>query len=144
VVEREPVALVPNPALEPVDAEGHFLPVDPTLQPMDLPLLRVRAPAGALAPSRLRIRTLAREVARLGAAEPAFMHGVSELGYDENGDAVALFGDPVVQIRFRPPVGVLRVRKALHVLADASVRFPERTVEIVDLRFDDQVVVRFK
>ena len=39
VVEREPVALLPTPTLEPVDVEGRRLPLDPARLHLDLPVL---------------------------------------------------------------------------------------------------------
>jgi hypothetical protein len=42
VVEREPVALVPNPTLVPLDEEGLFLPIDPVTHRLDLPLVHPR------------------------------------------------------------------------------------------------------
>ncbi|HEX9886771.1 MAG TPA: FtsQ-type POTRA domain-containing protein [Longimicrobiales bacterium] len=146
LVERQPVALVAIPTLEPVDRDGHVLPVDPAEHRLDLPLLRIGAGSdnGAPgAPGVARIRPLALEVERLARAEPSFMGLVSELAWDRGGDAVALWGDPALTVRFRPPLAAHRVREAVSVIADAARRFPDRRLRTVDLRYADQVVVRF-
>lgn len=147
LVERQPVALVATPTLVPVDREGRVLPVDPARFRLDLPLLRVPTepddPERKGAPSLLRVRPLAREVDRLVRAEPSFLGLVSELAWDGGGGAVALWGDPSVTLRFRPPLAAHRVRKAAAVIADVAARFPDRRLRAVDLRYADQVVVRF-
>ena len=40
VEERVPVGLVPTPTLQPVDKDGHRLPLDPSRHPLDLPVIR--------------------------------------------------------------------------------------------------------
>jgi hypothetical protein len=152
--EREPVALLATPTLEPVDARGRTLPLDPARHRLDLPLLVVPDRAlgeegahesGAGEPGRVPrpVRVLAGEIARLGEAEPSFMGMVSELTWIRYDEAAARWGDPGVVIRFRPPLSPRRVREAMSVLADATARRPERAVELVDLRWADQVVVRY-
>lgn len=152
--EREPVALLATPTLEPVDARGRTLPLDPARHRLDLPLLVVpdRVPeeeggVGARAGEAQRVsrpvRVLAGEVARLAEAEPSFLGMVSELTWVRADEATARWGDPGVLIRFRPPLSPRRVREAMSVLGDATARRPERSVELVDLRWADQVVVRY-
>ncbi len=145
VAERTPVALIPTPVLEPVDATGRILPLDPTSYRLDLPVLRPfengAREASPLTPGQVRI--LAREVARLGEEDPRFMGLVSEIGLDFRGGMAATLIDPPVEMMFRPPLSGRRIQEGLHALADAMEREPERTVEAVDLRYADQVVVRF-
>jgi cell division septal protein FtsQ len=170
VEEREPVALVANPTLEPVDAEGLVVPVDPAMHRLDLPLLRVPAagrpdpdagrsrtesPPSASLPERgagrnpsvgsgfRPVRVLAAEVARLEAEEPSFVALLSEVVWSPKGEVAAQWGDPVVTLYYRPPLTVARAREAMAALSDASARRPDRRVASVDLRYADQVVVRY-
>jgi cell division septal protein FtsQ len=145
VAERTPVALIPTPVLEPVDATGRILPLDPASYRLDLPVLQpfqngVRE-ASPLTPVQVRI--LAQEVARLKEEDPRFMGLVSEVGLDSRGGITATLIDPPVEMVFRPPLSGRRIQEGLHALADAMEREPERIVEAVDLRYADQVVVRF-
>jgi hypothetical protein len=147
VRERTPVALLPTPVLVPVDPEGHRLPIDPGRHALDLPLLQPRVEGGRseegagelLTPAELR--TLAEEVARLHLLEPALLAALSDAALDRWGDVVLRLGEPRVEIRYRPPLSPARLREGLQVLGDALDRSPNR-VRGVDLRFEDQVVVR--
>src|SRR5690606_37060102 len=42
VTERTPIALAPTPTLEPLDAEGYRLPLDPGEYRLDLPVIHAR------------------------------------------------------------------------------------------------------
>jgi hypothetical protein len=142
VTETQPVALVPTPTLEPVDAGGRPLPIDPSRHRLDLPVLRVGAVnGGAVDPGRVRL--LAHELDRLGSADHSFVAELSELAWDGRGDVLARWGEAGLAIRFRPPLGADRLRRALAVLGDATTRFPDRRPMAVDLRFQEQVVIRF-
>lgn len=191
VVEREPVALIATPMLEPVDREGRFLPIDPVVHRLDLPLLEVPdAPMGEGAgPERggagrgdrsdsmdgryvmadegteswngragtagrgavpldpdagsLPVRLLASEVVRLGEIDRSFLGMVSSLEWVRQDEVAVRWGDPEVLIRFRPPLAPRRLREAITVLSHASATRPDRTIQAVDLRYEDQVVVRF-
>lgn len=135
VTEVEPVALLATPVLEPVDADGRPLPIDPSQHRLDLPLLRT--------PDREAVAGLARELRRLDEADPGFVSMLSELIREESGDVVALWGQPGVAIRFRPPLPGDRLLQAMAVIADASARYSDRRLRAVDLRYAEQVVVRF-
>lgn len=142
VTEARPVALVPTPTLIPVDGDGRPLPIDPSRHRLDLPLLRSGdGLAGEGAPQR--VRPLARELQRLGSTEPEFVAMLSELDWDGEGAAVALWGDPAVAFRFAPPLSAARLHEAMAVFSDATARFPDRRPRAVDLRYDEQVIVRF-
>jgi hypothetical protein len=138
VEEREPVGLVATPTLEPVDAEGRLLPVDPSAHALDLPLLNVGAGPDAEA---LRV-ALAAETDRLQRVDPEFTARISELVRDEKGDWVAHWGEPAVSFRFRPSVTARRLREGVLVLADATAERDGSPPLAVDLRFAEQVVVR--
>jgi cell division protein FtsQ len=147
VVERQPVALLPAPALEPVDPEGHRLPIDPVLHRLDLPLLQPHVEGArddrVLTPARLRV--LASELSRLAEAEPDFLASVSEVAMDEAGDVMARLASPTgVTVRFRVPLASRRLQEGWVVLDDALRRRPGVAVRALDLRFADQVVVHFE
>ena len=140
IEERTPVGFVASPVLEPVDRDGQVLPLDPVEHRLDLPVL-IRAGGGAaLSPSQLRI--LAMEVDRLAADDPTFLAAVSEMAIDDTGDATAVVSGDLL-LRFRPPLSHLRLRDGLAALEDAVSRQPNQTVAVLDLRFEDQVVVGY-
>jgi cell division protein FtsQ len=141
--EREPLALVPTPGLVPVDAEGRFLPIDPVQHVLDLPLLRptLEGEGRALSPGELR--TLVGEVARIAALEPVLAASISEASLDAWGDAVVHLVEPRTALQYRPPLTPDRLEEAYRVLADAMQRRPGEIPAVIDLRFADQVVVRY-
>jgi hypothetical protein len=154
VREREPVALLPTPALVPVDVEGRILPIDPTRHRLDLPLLRPRVellpgPAASVAPSGdagltpSQLQLLASAVASLVALEPRISATLSEASVDPHGDIVIRFIEPATTIHYRPPLTAERLMEGWIVLADALDRQPNRLPTAIDLRFADQVVVRY-
>ena len=141
IEEREPVALLPTPTLEPVDREGRPIPVDPARHRLDLPLIRPGRPLPRT-PASAAIATAAREAARLSRAEPGFWADVSVVIAD-GARAVRLeWGDPAVRIRAPIPLTERRLREAMAVLRDATDRAGDRPPVSLDLRFADQVVVR--
>ncbi len=143
VEEEEPVALVPTPVLEPVDRDGRFLPLDPALHRLDLPVVRPRLPAGGEArPTRASIAPLTRALERLR-ADPQFFGKVSEVSLAADGHLQVRWGaDPEVVFRFDPVFDPARVRDGVEVLAHALTSAPDRRLREIDLRFADQVVVR--
>lgn len=145
VAEREPAALLPTPVLTPVDEHGRVLPIDPARFRVDLPIVQpVREPwtdGGSLAPGEIRL--LAGEAARLAGTDPGLLGSVSELAIDSEGDILLRLSDPEVALHYRPPVTAARLREGLRVMAHAAGRRPGTQPRVVDLRFEDQVVVRF-
>ncbi len=140
IEERTPVGFVAGPLLEPVDRDGQVLPLDPVEHRLDLPVL-IRAGGGAaLSPSQLRI--LAMEVDRLAADDPTFLAAVSEMAIDDHGDATAVLSGDLL-LRFRPPLSHRRLRDGLTALEDAALRHPDQAAAVLDLRFEDQVVVGY-
>jgi cell division protein FtsQ len=142
VVERRPVALAPTPTLEPVDAEGKRLPVDPAERTLDLPVLEVFEPVPDALLLRTRGRALAAEVARLTEADIEFAQMVSELSWMDATTVVARWTEPRVDFLFFRGTPPHRLRQGLSVLADALSRDQEESPRTIDLRFADQVVVR--
>ena len=146
VRERRPVALVANPdLLNPVDPGGEYLPLDPAVHRLDLPILRpMREQSGTLTISEhQQIQTMAGEMHRLGQLHPDFARSVSEVVWTPRGTLTAHFSGSEAVLHFQPPLSVRRLREGLAVLADALPRAPERGITVADLRFADQVVVRY-
>ena len=86
------------------------------------------------------------EVDRLASDDPTFLAAVSEMAIDAWGDATALVTELVsgdLLLRFRPPLSHRRLREGLTVLEDAILRRPDQRVAVLDLRFEDQVVVGY-
>jgi len=151
VVERQPVALVPNPTLEPVDSTGSFLPIDPARHQLDLPIISFKGRRAGGDLSAAERRVVAHEIARLGEANPEFLARISEVTLDVRGDLWAQFWRPDTQgeiwdlpitLRFHPNLPSRRVQEGLQALGDAMSRFEGAVVADLDLRYEDQVVVR--
>ena len=140
IEERTPVGFVAGPVLEPVDRDGHVLPLDPVKHRLDLPILIRAGGGGALSPTQLRV--LAMEADRLAADDPTFLAAVSEMAIDDRGDATAVVNGDLL-LRFRPPLSHRRLRDGLTVVEDAILRRPDRRAAVLDLRFEDQVVVGY-
>lgn len=143
VKEREPVALFPNPTLEPVDGTGRILPIDPAEHRLDLPIM---AAAGSQAPGDLTasdLRLLAGEIVRLAEGDPELHARISDFALHPRGDVRARISDPPVTLHFRPGLPSRRIQEGLQVLADAQARFEDGEVAHLDLRWEKQVVVRF-
>ena len=140
IEERTPVGFVAGPVLEPVDRDGQVLPLDPVEHRLDLPLLTRAGGDTALSPSQVRV--LAMEVDRLAKDDPAFLAAVSELAIDDRGDATAMVSGDLL-LRFRPPLTHLRLKDGLAALEDAVLRQPKQTAAVLDLRFEDQVVIGY-
>ncbi len=144
IQERRPVALVATPALNPVDPGGEYLPIDPALHRLDLPILRPMEPqTGTLTVTEhQQIQAMAGEVHRLGELHPDFARSVSEIAWTAQGTLTARLSETEAVLHFEPPLSVRRLREGLAALADALSRAPDRTATVADLRFRDQVVVR--
>ena len=140
IEERTPVGFVAGPVLEPVDRDGQVLPLDPVEHRLDLPVLIRTGGGAALSPSQLRV--LAMEVDRLAADDPTFLAAVSEMAIDDRGDATAVLSGDLL-LRFRLPLSHRRLRDGLTVLEDAVLRHPDQAAAVLDLRFEDQIVVGY-
>jgi cell division protein FtsQ len=130
LVEREPVALFPNPTLEPVDEDGRILPIDPAAHKLDLPIMAFEGREGPGSLSTADLRLMAGEISRLAHLYP-------------RGEMRARIGDPHVTLRFLSGLPSGRIQTGMRVLMDARRKFGEGDVMDLDLRYEDQVVVRF-
>jgi hypothetical protein len=142
VRETKPVALAPTPTLEPVDARGQRLPVDPSKHALDLPVLATAAPVPDARFLRASGRKLAGEVSRIMEADTAFLQRVSEVTWADENALRVRWSEPSVEFLLPPDTPSWRLREGLAVLADALSRAPDRSPWVIDLRFVDQVVVR--
>ena len=143
ITERRPVALVATPTLEPVDADGVLLPIDPAEDRLDLPVVMNSepvAPGSRLVPRPTR--ELLAHVGRLAEGDTAFLQMVSRVSWGERGTLVARWSEPRVDFLIPAQASASRVREGLTILADAVGRFGGRAPDQIDLRFADQVVVR--
>ena len=143
ILEREPVGLLPAPVLTPVDREGRVLPIDPLGRRIDLPLLQLKAGADGEDLEPEQVAVLASELDQLATLDPAVLASVSEVAFDPWGGVLLHLAEPQVTLRYWPPLSPAALNDALVVLADAMERHPERPLLSVDLRFADQVVVRY-
>ena len=146
IEEAVPIALVASPLVEPVDASGTVLPIDPRVPLLDLPLISAldgtnAAEGAAGTDARTAMRTLARDLHQLGEMAPEVLSVVSEARL-VGSDATLLLGDEGLRVRYTPPLPEGRLLKAVVAMNDAHARFPARTATEIDLRFADQVVVR--
>lgn len=143
VEERRPVALAATPILEPLDGEGHRLPIDPARFGLDLPIIaadRMPPEGASLFPEEVRF--LAAEIEHLRLADEEFVRHISSLSREDDGSLSLRLVSPDVSLLVRPGTTLARLREAEAALADAISRTPGDIPEVVDLRFAGQVVVR--
>jgi hypothetical protein len=143
VEERRPIALAATPTLEPLDAEGYRLPIDPARYRLDLPIIASsRTPPDGAQLFPEDVRTLAAEVNHLLSSDAAFLQRISTLHWDGRGALVARLSGPDVVFLLPPGISAHRLREGDAALADALSRTPGDVPAVIDLRFADQVVVR--
>lgn len=145
IEERVPVALVATPLLEPVDEHGVILPLDPAVRVLDLPLLR---PPLSVAldgrPEPAALRLLAREAHRIAEFDIRMRTSVSALRLDAQGDVVMMIGREDLVFRFTAPISPRRLREGIQVFEDAVSRRGGVRPRVIDLRYEDQVVVGYE
>ena len=143
VVERRPVALAPTPTLEPVDAEGFRLPIDPTVHRMDLPIITSeRYPEAEAAVFPAEVRNLAVELEALTLADGKFVQNVSSIERAADGSLRLHLIKPPVEFLIPEGTPVVRLREAQAALRHAMSQNPGHVPAVIDLRFSGQVVVR--
>lgn len=145
IVERRPVALLATPVLQPVDGDAVILPLDPAGTGLDLPVIRPPEAAPPLTGRRAgaEIRALTAELERLRDLAPAFLATVSDLRLAGGRDIAMRLLDPPIELLYRPPLDPRRLRDGLAVLRDAAARRADAVPAVIDLRFADQVIVRY-
>lgn len=139
IVERHPIALVATPELRPVSADGYVLPLDPSSESLDLPIVRgpVETEEGFVADPGMRDLIFA--LARMDRTRSDFMSLVSEVGAAEEGGYRFLLlpgaGADVVLLPVDEPL------RALDRVSIALGQIEDRGVARADARFRGQVVL---
>lgn len=136
--DRTAVGLVASPLVVAVDRRGNEMPIDPANPVLDLPVLRVLTP---MAESLWGLRVLAHDVGHMAEMAPEVFAVISEAQVGDREIALVL-GDSEVRLRYVPPITETRLREGIVALNDAVERLADEQPREVDLRFDDQVVVR--
>ncbi len=143
VTETEPLVLARTPELQPVDARGRVLPIDPAAIDLDLPvLIRQTKPdaAGYFKDPQTRAAIAVLNVLRH--SDQRLYSWISE---------VVPMGEQGMLLRLRQPLGAkallaadpraLRLREMEVALADLSARGELPRLKSIDARFRDQIVV---
>jgi cell division protein FtsQ len=129
VTERIPVAFVPTArGLQPLDASGRTLPIDPSRVNVDLPVLARRDTSVLRLLGELRERS------------PQIYERVSAARRAARGEIVLEMGP--IKVRAMDDVSVERLADILPVEADLARR--QARVAELDLRYRDQVIARLQ
>lgn len=143
IVETEPIALSRGPVLQPVDAGGRVLPIDPALAPVDLPVLDgVERDSTGSRLSGPDAQALLTAIDRIRSLQPELMRRTSEVGLARDGSVELRLRDPADAIVLLPRrVGAQRLRELMSTLADLRRRQEVDRLHRLDGRFREQVVV---
>lgn len=142
--EVDAVALVPVPELQPVDAGGRVLPVDPAGQSIDLPVIDVTTKAGA--DGRLEDTTavaLVRVMARLRQEAPGIAARVSTLTPRSDGLTLTLRRPDDARVVLPVHPRALHYVELKAALNDLAARGELDRVRSIDLRYRDQAIIAF-
>ncbi|MEZ4414906.1 MAG: FtsQ-type POTRA domain-containing protein [Gemmatimonadota bacterium] len=144
IVENKPVAFVSAATLEPIGTDGRLLPIDPSVHRLDLPVLRASLdPSDPQFASSGALRVLLGELARLESVDSEFRERISEAWLTERGEVGIRLVAPDVTFYWRAPVSARRLSEGMAALTHAFEPGSRPDPTEVDLRFADQVVVRF-
>lgn len=145
IQERRPVALAPTPTLEPVDAHGVRLPLDPTRYAIDLPIISAtHYPPEDAAVFPEEVRQMASAITRLTRVDEAFVAEISTVEHLRGGHLRIETLDADVEYWVPVDVTSERLKDAASAVAHTRAQDPGVGPVVVDLRFADQVVVRRK
>lgn len=143
ITETEPLALVRTPELQPVDARGRALPIDPAAMDLDLPVLVRETNANAAGyftdpPTRHALAVL-----NLLRSQDQRLYGwVSEAGTAANQGLLLRLRQPAgAQVLVAADPRALRLRELEVTLSDLSARGELPRLKSIDARFRDQIVV---
>jgi hypothetical protein len=141
--ERQPVAFAAAPTLEPVDADGVRLPIDPARNSLDLPVISTsRMPPSDAAVFPEEVRMLAAELEYLTGLDEDFVARISTIRRSPDGALVLGLLQPEVDFVMPPRTPIDRLRDGQAALRHAIDLDPGDPPAVVDLRFAGQVVVR--
>lgn len=146
VEEKRPIAYVEAGALRLATAEGEILPVDPSSRPVDLPIIRADwSDSAGVAVAR---RLLA-AAGRLERQDPGLLAEISEIRATRRGGPGAVLVHPMGELVIPDSADAARIAELRAVLSHLRARGmgadhsdPASPLR-VDLRYDDQIVVRF-
>jgi hypothetical protein len=144
VQEERPAAYVEAGTLRLAAADGSLLSVDPRRAPVDLPIVRADwSDSAGIAIGR----RLVREAARIASLDPALIAEVSEISPLSPGSGAIVLSHELGELVVPEGVDATRLaelRAVLHDVATArSAGDPSAARVRVDLRYRDQVVLRF-
>jgi hypothetical protein len=147
VIEKQPVAfLLDDGLLRLATAEGELLPVGLAGSGVDLPLLHAPGTGAAGTAGQPRLPDLLAEVGRIGTVDPELLGRASEIREHRPGVLRITLARPDVDVLLPLGVAPERLRQLQALLAELEhrrAREPERTPRVqIDLRFDDQIVLR--
>lgn len=147
VDERVPIAALAGNALLYIDEDGVVLPAYHSGRVFDLPVLTGALPAAECAPGRRITKAAVREALDLvllaREVDDELAQGISEIALREDGDLVVTTADagiPVVIGRGNLPMKLVKFNAFWREIA---ARRGPQDLQYVDLRFEDQVVVRW-
>lgn len=143
VQETEPVAYARTPELVPIDARARALPVDPTAELLDVPVLAVasRVATNGRFADRATI-DLAAAIGSIRASEPMLAAWISEAAPARGGGMRLLLRGPTNAVALLPlPLTAQRLRELRLALADLAARGELQNTTRVDARYRDQIVV---
>ena len=146
VEEKRPIAYVEAGALRLATAEGEILPVDPSRRPVDLPIIRADwSDSAGIALARRLLAT----AGRLDRQDPGLLAEISEIRATRRGGPGAVLVHPMGELVIPDSAAAARIAELRAVLAHLRARGmgddhsdPGSPLR-VDLRYDDQIVVRF-
>ncbi|MFP4624149.1 MAG: cell division protein FtsQ/DivIB, partial [Gemmatimonadota bacterium] len=141
VREDEPVALVAAGTLRPVDGAGRLLELDPAGAMLDLPVLSGVTLAGATVAGGESAAAVA-TVARLLRRAPAVAERLSQ-AHLSGGRLRLSFRDSRAEALLPPAATDVQVTQLRLAVADLAARGELESVQTIDVRFHDQVVVSF-
>lgn len=147
VTERVPIAVVnPNENIF-IDAEGVLISHEMSRRLMDMPLLSGYFNKAELSPGkRLTDENITNAINILIASKevsPDLYHLVSEIQIRENGDATLYSAEFGVPIMFGRGETIDKLEKLDAFWKDVVRRQGAQALQYVDLRFDNQIVVRW-
>ncbi len=133
VEENLPVALVVTPdGLQPFDSLGMQLPIDPTRQEIDLPVVASNDPV------------LLKLVGAIRSVEPQLFARIEEVRRTGRDEILLTLSDGPSVLRVRALTGLSVVRLADIFPVESDLARRQARVEELDLRFRDQVIARLQ
>jgi len=133
IAENLPVALVATEkGLQPFDSLGMQLPIDPTRQALDLPVVATNDPV------------LLKLVGAIRSGEPRLFARIEEVRRTGRDEIVLTLSDGPKVLRVRALTGLSAVRLADIFPVESDLARRQARVEELDLRFRDQVIARLQ